>query len=84
MIDLRLEKPILLRVFAKTCLDESRDYDTIRKWYARGVLNRHTGKRVKLEVVRLTNGLHTTREAYDRFLDRLNGYSRAPRRRESA
>lgn len=75
MIDLRVEKPILLRVFAKSCLDEARDYDTIRKWWKRGlVADRLTGKRVKLETVRLTNGRATTMEAYNRFMRKLQGF----------
>jgi hypothetical protein len=75
-INLRAEKPILLRVFAKSCLNEERDYDTIRKWWKHGLLNRATGKKVRLEVIRLSNGMHTSMEAYDRFLMRLNGSSR--------
>jgi hypothetical protein len=71
-IDLRVEKPILLRVFART-LSEPRDYDTILKWWKRGLLNRDTGKRVRLETVRLSSGRYTTQQAYDRFIGELNG-----------
>lgn len=74
MIDLRLEKPILLRVFGKH-LPEQRDYDTVRKWWRRGlVADRETGRRVRLETVRLTSGRATTMEAYDRFIARLSGF----------
>jgi len=74
-IDLRVEKPILLRVFGRH-LQEPRDYDTVRKWWKRGLLADRGcpgGKRVKLETVRLTGGRHTTMEAYGRFIARLNG-----------
>ena len=73
-IDIRLEKPILLRVFART-LSEPRDYDTIRKWWKRGlIVDRETGRRVCLETVRLSGGRCTTKEAYERFIARLNGF----------
>jgi hypothetical protein len=74
MIDLQVEKPILLRVFGRH-LSEQRDYDTVRKWWRRGlVIDRLTGQRIKLETVRLTAGRATTMEAYNRFLRRLNGF----------
>lgn len=74
MIDLRVEKPILLRVFGRH-LPEPRDYDTVRKWWRRGLMvDRETKRRVKLETVRLSAGMHTSMEAYHRFIERLNGF----------
>jgi hypothetical protein len=73
-IDLRVEKPILLRVFGKH-LKEPRDYDTVRKWWKHGLLadrGQPKGKRVRLETVRLTGGRHTTIQAYERFIASLN------------
>jgi len=78
MIDLRVEKPILLKLFGRH-LPEPRDYDTIRKWWKRGLLldrRKPRGKRVKLETCRIVGGLATTLEAYARFLDRLNEVER--------
>ncbi len=77
-IDIRVEKPILLRTFAKR-LSEPCDYDTVRKWWKRGLLidrSNPRSKRIKLEVVRLSNGLATTWEAYARFIERLNGMAK--------
>lgn len=72
MIDLRTEKPVSLRAFAQ---EMKIGYDTVRKWWKRGVLldraDRSKGK-VKLEVIRLTSGHHTSREAYCRFIEAIN------------
>lgn len=74
-INIRVEEPILLRLFAKR-LSEPCDYDTVRKWSRRGLLidrSNPKSKRVKLEVVQLPRGMATSWEAYARFLERLNG-----------
>jgi hypothetical protein len=73
MIDLAKEQPLPLRIFARRLRDPL-DYDTVHKWWRRGLLNRDTGKRVKLETVRLSTGRCTSMEAYWRFIERLNSF----------
>jgi hypothetical protein len=45
---------------------------TIYNWRTKGVLNRETGKRIKLPTIRTPQGRATTRALYDAFLRELN------------
>jgi hypothetical protein len=72
MIDLRTEKPLLFAALAKRLGVQCQ---TVRKWWKRGVLLDRSAPskgKVRLEAIRLTNGFHTSEEAYQRFVDRMN------------
>lgn len=45
---------------------------TIHSWATFGRRNVYTGKTVRLETIRLPNGLCTSLEAYERFVKALN------------
>jgi len=47
-------------------------YMTLFGWCKAGRVNRLTGKRVFLEQIRLPSGMHSSLEAYLRFLESLN------------
>ena len=56
-------------------------YTTIRNWHRKGLINPHSGKRVKIGTVRMTYGLGTSVEEYWRFIDKLNETSIDPQAR---
>lgn len=47
-------------------------YPTLLGWCRAGRVNRLTGKRIFLEQIRLPSGMHSSLEAYLRFLNKLN------------
>ena len=65
------EKKVYLSDLAKE-VEPRVTYSTAWQWWRLGRVNRHTGERVKLEAVRLSGGLATSFEAYERFLMALN------------
>jgi hypothetical protein len=69
------EQPILLRELARI-LPSRPNYDTVLKWCRRGLVydrGEKKKRRIKMEAVRLTNGLGSSMQAYSRFINRLNG-----------
>lgn len=48
---------------------------SVYKWCHKGVLNKETGKRVKLKTIRTPSGVCVTRQLYREFLLELNAES---------
>lgn len=69
--DRNKERPIPLSQTRELGSDRTRE--TLRNWALKGVKSRHTGKVVQLEAIYIGAILYSSREAYSRFLDRLNG-----------
>lgn len=80
MLNSAQDAPILLADFSKRI---GKTYNTVWRWWRKGVLNRETRRVVRLETRRETTGRCTTQVAYNRFLDELNetGTLRTSRKR---
>lgn len=71
MIDFRKEELLPLSQLRRH-LPGKPQYATLWDWCTRGRTNRATGKHVKLEQVSLPSGMHSSLEAFTRFLKALN------------
>jgi hypothetical protein len=71
MIDPFEEKVIPLRELGKKLPDRPR-YTTVVGWVTLGRRNMYSGKRVRMECLKMPYGLASSIEAYKRFLAALN------------
>ena len=53
-------------------LGKNIQYNTVIQWCKEGRVNWNTRSRVQLECITMPSGLATSREAYFRFIERLN------------
>lgn len=70
-IDPQKEEVIPLAVLARE-MTPPVNYRTVYYWFRYGRLNQWTQRRVHLEVLKMPCGMATSREAYWRFIKRLN------------